>query len=56
VEPVPTKNLGIYFARVVSDVIVGTGKTFCRLSDAHRSSLRIKARMSLEELIESKRI
>jgi hypothetical protein len=55
VQSVPNKNSGIYFARVVSHVFVRTGNSFCRLSDVHRNSLRIKA-TSLKGLIESKRI
>jgi hypothetical protein len=39
VEPVPTENSGIYVTQVVSDVFVRTCQSFCRLSNAHRSSL-----------------
>ena len=39
VEPVPTRNPGVYFAQVVSDVFVRTGHDCSRLSDAHHSSL-----------------
>jgi len=39
VEPVPTKNPGIYVTRVVSDVFVRTRQSFRKLSNAHQSSL-----------------
>ena len=39
VEPIPTRNPRVYFARVVSDVFVRAGHDICRLSDVHRSSL-----------------
>ena len=38
VEPVSTRNPGVYAARVVSDVYVRAGNSFDKLSDAHRSS------------------
>jgi len=38
VEPVSTRNPGVYVARVVSDVYVIAGNSFDKLSDAHRSS------------------
>ena len=42
VEPVPTKNPGVYVARVVSNVFVKTGSEFYRLLKAPRGSLREK--------------
>jgi hypothetical protein len=39
VEPVPTKNPGVYVARLVIDVFKRTGQSFSRLADAHRDNL-----------------
>jgi hypothetical protein len=39
VEPVPTKNPGVYVARVVSDIFVKAGSEFERLSEAPRDNL-----------------
>ena len=39
VEPIPTKNPGVYVARVVSDVFIKAGSEFHRLSEAPRNNL-----------------
>jgi hypothetical protein len=44
VEPVPTKNPGVYVARVASDVYVRSGPEFFRMSEAPGAALlRLKA-------------
>jgi hypothetical protein len=39
VEPVPTKNPGVYVAQVVSDVFIKAGNEFEKLSEAPRDNL-----------------
>ena len=41
VEPVTTQNPGVYVPRGVSDIFVRACENYCRLSDAHRSSLTV---------------
>jgi hypothetical protein len=38
VEPVPTKNAGVYVALAVSDIFVKTGDEFIRFSEAPRKT------------------
>jgi hypothetical protein len=61
VEPVPTKNPGVYVARTVSDIFVKTGDEFSRLSEGpkrvHKKGREnLRKRGETREYLEKKKV